>query len=93
MSMSPDIFLLRILVTPQASSLGLRVITKTWPRLADQQIAVAKWCLADVGLSTAQRAAQCAGQERAARWVTGPGIYAAFGSVRQALHHFVVKAD
>ena len=41
-----------------------------WPRLFGQKFAAIKWGFADVELSTAPFAALCAGQERAARWVT-----------------------
>ena len=51
---------------------------KRWLRLFGQKSDCLKWSLADVGLSTAPLAAPCAGQERAARWVTRPGTYAAF---------------
>lgn len=50
---------------------------KRWPRLVGHEFDFVKWSLADVGLSTAPLAARCAGQERAARWVTWPAIYAA----------------
>jgi len=48
-----------------------------WLRLIGQKFAAVRWILAKVELSTAPLAAPCAGQERAARWVTRPSIYAA----------------
>jgi transposase len=48
-----------------------------WRRLIGQRFESDKWSLADEGLSTAPLAAPCAEQERAARWVTRPAIYAA----------------
>ena len=53
------------------------VILEKWPRLFGQNLLILKWCLADVGLSTARLAAPFAEQERAARWVTRSSIYAA----------------
>ena len=59
---------------------GISTGDKRWPRLFGQKSDGVKWSLADVGLSTAPFAALCAGQERAARWVTRPAIYAACSS-------------
>jgi hypothetical protein len=44
--------------------------TSEMARLFGQKFVFIKWGFADVGLSTAPFAALCAGQERAARWVT-----------------------
>lgn len=51
-----------------------------WPRLVGHEFGFVKWGFAEVELSMAPLAAPCAGQERAARWVTRTVTYAACSS-------------
>jgi hypothetical protein len=62
-------------VTPEAMELS-RMRAERRPRLVGHKFDFVKWGFADVGLSTVPLAAPCAGQGRAARWITRPTIYA-----------------
>jgi len=64
-------------MTARSGNALMRSVAERWLRLIGQKFAAVRWILAKVELSTAPLAAPCAGQERAARWVTRPSIYAA----------------